>query len=116
MGFFEKKSTKFWNSIKLAIPSIFLTILCLIFWLGIHTASTETLQKEQQTLQTALESGAVHTYALTGRYPENLTQLLQDYHITYDTEKFMIEYVPNGSNLFPSISVFLRTSPKGGIS
>lgn len=116
MQIFEKKRTKFWNKIKLTLPAIFLALLCLIFLFSIHTTSQKTLLQEQQTLQTALESGAVHTYALNGRYPENLTQLLENYHITYDTEKFIVEYVPNGSNLFPSISVLLRTTTKGGTS
>lgn len=110
MDIFEKRRTKFWNFIKFTVPVIFLASVCLIFIFSIHTASKETLLQEQQTLQTALESGAVHTYALNGRYPENLTQLLENYHITYDTEKFIVEYIPNGSNLFPSISVLLRTT------
>jgi len=38
-----------------------------------------------------------------------------DYHITYDKTKFVVEYVPNGSNLLPSISVIaLSGSAKGG--
>ena len=63
----------------------------------------------------ALKASAVRTYALTGEYPENLSQILRDYHITYDKSKFVVEYVPNGSNLLPSISVIaLSGSTKGG--
>ena len=39
-----------------------------------------------------------------------------DYHITYDTEKFVVEYIPNGSNLLPSISVLPLKAKKGGQS
>lgn len=62
-----------------------------------------------------LKASAVRTYALTGEYPENLSQILRDYHITYGKSKFVVEYVPNGSNLLPSISVIaLSGSTKGG--
>ena len=66
-------------------------------------------------LEQALKNGAIRTYALTGTYPESLSQLLLDYHNTYDKTKFVVEYVPNGSNLLPSISVIaLSGSAKGG--
>ena len=52
---------------------------------------------------------------MTGEYPEALSQLLDDYHITYDKTRFVVEYVPNGSNLLPSVSVIaLNGSRKGG--
>lgn len=108
MKIFEKKSTKFLRFITHWSPAVFLTFLCILFLFGINFTSKETLLREQQTLTDALNSGAVHTYALEGRYPENLTQLLENYHITYDREKFIVEYVANGSNLFPSIAVYLR--------
>ena len=76
----------------------------LLFFLQEFT-SKDTLQKEQQLLEQSLKRGAVHTYALTGRYPESAEELIKDYHITYDSSRFVIEYVPNGSNLFPMISV-----------
>lgn len=78
-----------------------------------HLRSGRT--QEQDALEQALKNGAIRTYALTGTYPESLSQLLLDYHITYDKTKFVVEYVPNGSNLLPSISVIaLSGSAKGG--
>lgn len=50
-----------------------------------------------------------------GQYPEP-GELLNDYHITYDSDKFVVEYVPNSSNLLPSISVLILSSQKGGPS
>ena len=71
--------------------------------------------QEQNALEQTLKSCAVRTYAMTGEYPEDLSQLLDDYHITYDKTRFVVEYVPNGSNLLPSVSVIaLNGSRKGG--
>ena len=67
-------------------------------------------------LKQALEQGAIRTYAMTGQYPQSLDELLNDYHITYDSDKFVVEYVPNSSNLLPSISVLILSSQKGGPS
>ena len=116
MNIFEKRRTKIWKHLKLWIPVLLLAMLCLGFLFSINTTSTEVLQKQQQTLTTALQKGAVHTYSLKGRYPESLEQLLDEYNITYDTQKFVVEYVPNGANLFPMISVISLKQPKGGLS
>ena len=114
MGIFEKRRTKLWNHMKLWFPAVLLILLCAGFLFSINTTSEEALQKQQQTLTQALEKGAVHTYSLEGRYPESLEQLLTKYNITYDSQKFVVEYVPNGANLFPMISVIPPTHQKGG--
>ena len=70
-----------------------------------YTLLDQQYAKEQQALEQALEQGAIRTYALSGQYPQSLNELLEDYHITYDHSHFVVEYMPNGSNLLPSISV-----------
>ncbi|MCF0134659.1 MAG: hypothetical protein HUJ72_12400 [Blautia sp.] len=92
------------------IPGIlFLVILsfslCFLLWKGISYTSQDTLTREKQTLEQAVLNGAVHSYAINGRYPESLEALLEEYHITYDKSRFAIEYIPNGSNLIPSIFI-----------
>mgnify|MGYP000077374517 CR=1 FL=1 len=42
-----------------------------------------------------------------------LEQILNDYHITYDRSRFVVEYTPNGSNLLPYISVILLSDTAG---
>lgn len=53
---------------------------------------------------------------MTGAYPQSLDELLTDYGISYDHSKFIVEYVPNGSNLLPSVSVLTLNSSEGGAS
>ena len=115
MDIFETRLIRIRRIFRFIVPILFAAVLCLIFYLGIARTQTDSLEKEQVTLTQALEGGAIRTYALTGRYPESLDELLSDYHITYDKSKFVVEYVPNGSNLLPSISVIaLSGSTKGG--
>lgn len=116
MNLFETRRTRFGRKCRAALPVILMAGLCLIFYLGISYAGRESISQEQNSLRQALEQGAVRTYALTGHYPQSLTELLQDYNISYDTDKFVVEYVPNGSNLLPSVSVLVLSSGKGGTS
>ena len=110
MDIFETRLIRVRRIFRFIVPILFAAVLCLIFYLGIARTQTDSLEKEQVTLTQALEGGAIRTYALTGQYPQSLDELLSDYHITYDSEK----YVPNGSNLLPSISVLPVNARKGG--
>lgn len=112
---FEPRRRRIGRALRFLLPAVLPVVLCVVFLMAISHASDDTLAKEQATLTQALENGAVYTYALTGNYPESLSQLLDEYHITYDKEKFIVEYVPNGSNLFPMISVLPLGSGKGGL-
>ena len=115
MDLFESTGRRIRRQIRRFLPVFVLAVLCLVFYLGISGAGTEAVNKEQTTLKQALEQSAIRTYAMTGQYPQSLDELLNDYHITYDKSKFVVEYVPNGSNLLPSISVIaLSGSTKGG--
>lgn len=115
MELFESRRKKFFRTFLLLFPVLLLVFSCVLFVAGVSHTSGQTIQKEQIALEQTLKNGAIRTYALTGTYPESLSQLLSDYHITYDKEKFVVEYVPNGSNLLPSISVIaLSGRVKGG--
>ena len=114
MDIFETRLIRVRRIFRFIVPILFAAVLCLIFYLGIARTQTDSLEKAQVTLTQALEGVAVRTYALTGRSPQSLDELLSDYHITYDSEKFVVEYVPNGSNLLPSISVLPVNARKGG--
>ena len=115
MKLFESRRTKFLRTFFLLFPALLLVLSCTLFVAGVSSTSDQAVRKEQDVLEQALKNGAIRTYALTGTYPESLSQLLLDYHITYDKTKFVVEYVPNGSNLLPSISVIaLSGSAKGG--
>lgn len=109
MELFDSHRKKFLRRFSLLLPLCFLILISSIFFISVSFASDETLHKEQQ----ALENGAIRSYAMNGQYPENLDQILNDYHITYDRSRFIVEYTPNGSNLLPYISVILLSDTAG---
>lgn len=117
MDLFRSKKQHLFRYFRACIPFFFPACACLLFYLGISYAGQETIQQEQTALQQALEQGAVQTYALTGSYPQSLEELLTDYKISYDPDRFVVEYVPLASNLFPSIDVILlAAAQEGGFS
>ena len=113
MELFESRRKKIFRGLLLLFPVFLLIFACILFVAGVSHTSGQALVKEQDALEQALKNSAVRSYAMTGEYPEDLN----DYHITYDKNRFIVEYIPNGSNLLPSISVIARPgSSKGGAS
>lgn len=87
------------------LPLVLAALIIIIFYTGISQISDTSVSKEQETLTRALNRGAVSAYSLNGRYPQSLDELLNDYHFTYDSSRFIVEYIPNGQNLYPQIAV-----------
>ncbi|MCI6005341.1 MAG: hypothetical protein SOY73_02300 [Blautia sp.] len=113
---FEPRRSRFLRTLRFIVPAILPVLLCILFVAVVSRTSSDTISKERKSLTQALEHGAVQTYALTGSYPESLAQLLEECNITYDDRQFVVEYIPNGSNLFPMISVLPLANEKGGVS
>ncbi|MBR2527395.1 MAG: hypothetical protein IKE58_02845 [Blautia sp.] len=99
---------KLFQLLKAAFPAIFLAAIVICFAISIRLASKDSLSNQQESLERALRGGAVRTYALTGSYPQSLEELTKTYHITYDPEKFIVEYTPTAANLLPDIFVIPR--------
>ena len=108
MELFDSHRKKFLRRFSLLLPLYFLILISSIFFISVSFASDETLHKEQQALEQALENGAIRSYAMNGQYPESLDQILNDYR-----SRFVVEYTPNGSNLLPYISVILLSDTAG---
>lgn len=105
MEIFRNSRKKMRDRVALLLPVLVPVILAGAFWNAVDSVSEDTMAKEQVTLTRALEKGAVRTYALTGKYPQSLEELTEDYHITYDKERFVVEYVSDGANMLPMIQV-----------
>ena len=89
-------------------PSLLLVFFLLafsVFFLGIHKISEETNQAQKEHLTQAISRGVAHCYATNGYYPESLDYLKTHYGITYDSEKYFIDYQILGENSFPDITI-----------
>ncbi len=104
--FIVRRQRSPFNSFLLSL-GIFLFVLLLFLW-GISSISGISSREEEDTLRQALVESAVHCYALNGYYPESLEDLTKDYGILYDSQRFVVDYRPQGENLMPEITVIRK--------
>ena len=91
------------------LPVLAFLILFVLFIQGIGSVNESTLNKQQESLETALERSISQCYAVEGSYPPSLEYLEQHYGLLYDEDSFFIDYEYYGSNLLPEVTVLRRT-------
>ncbi len=79
--------------------------LLVLFLFGITSVNKTTIEKQQESLQTAIERDVLHCYAVEGCYPPSLDYIKEHYGLVYDEETFFVDYKPVGSNIMPDITI-----------
>jgi ABC-type uncharacterized transport system involved in gliding motility auxiliary subunit len=88
---------------------IFTFVLILVLFLnGINSLSDTANAKQQESLENALARDIAQCYAVEGIYPPDLEYLVEHYGLTYDPDKFLVDYVSYGSNLRPEVTVLRK--------
>jgi hypothetical protein len=80
-------------------------VLCGLFQTAVSRLSQRTDAEERTLLNQALTRSIAHCYAIEGRYPESLDYLKTRYGLTYDTDRFYVDYQPLGSDLWPDVTI-----------
>ena len=109
MNRFEQKNRSLWQKLIYLLPILAFIVLFVLFLQGIGSVSESTLNKQQESLETALERSISQCYAVEGSYPPSLEYLEQHYGLLYDEDSFFIDYEYYGSNLLPEVTVLRRT-------
>ena len=86
----------------------FFILIVVLFVAGTSLVSDKTDTKEITTLTQAINRGIVHCYSMEGSYPESLQYLKDNYGLTYDDERFFVDYQTLGSNIMPDITIIDR--------
>ena len=107
MNRFEKNSF-FKKFQKLSLPLIGFLLLFIVFIRGIASVSDTTLEKQKESLTTALERSITQCYAVEGTYPPSLEYIEEHYGLTYDHDRFFVDYQVYGSNMYPTVTVLTR--------
>lgn len=61
-----------------------------------------------RTLEQAIHKSVAHCYAVEGVYPESLEYLKEEYGISYDSEKYFVDYQIWGENIMPDITIIQK--------
>ncbi|MDD3402351.1 MAG: hypothetical protein PHQ72_03190 [Hespellia sp.] len=97
------------HSVRTGVISLLLVCLVLgLFYVGTETVSAKTDAQQAQSLEEAIHRGITHCYAVEGRYPESLEYLRTEYGISYDEDKYFVDYQVLGTNLMPDVTIIER--------
>lgn len=83
-------------------------IIVLIFIFGLSSISSSTVNRQKESLETALNRDIVHCYAVEGYYPPSLSYIEEHYGLIYDKDLFFIDYQPIGSNIRPDVTILIK--------
>ncbi len=105
MNRFKGKS----NNRRFDISGIFavqlVIIVIILFIYATLRISCSSDLNDKENLENALRSNIVHCYALEGFYPPNLDYIEENYGLTYDHSRFIVEYSCFSSNIMPNFVI-----------
>lgn len=105
MNCFEKasKTPNIWR--KVLLPAAVFLAVCILFFQGLTMIERSTDAEQYESLKTTLNQSIIHCYATEGFYPPSLGYIEEHYGLTYDHDKFFIDYQPLAANLTPDVTI-----------
>lgn len=104
MNRFQKQKKKIGN-VRLFIQAAVLVAVFAGVWHGTGSISQDTAEHQKKSLEEAVRRNMVHCYAMEGRYPESVEYMEEHYGLTYDKDRYFVDYEIVGSNLMPDVMV-----------
>lgn len=84
---------------------IIMAALLLSFFCSITIVAGSNSKRQKEYLESALRKDIMYCYATTGVYPDNLSTIESRYGLTYDKDKFYVDYKVIGKNIYPKVTV-----------
>lgn len=106
---FERNRTFPFAKFIVLLPLIAFLLLFVLFYSGIQSVSETTMEKQRESLETALMRSISQCYAVEGAYPPNLDYIVEHYGLIYDDSLFYIDYQPIGSNIMPDVTILTKS-------
>ncbi len=105
MNRFNKPSLKKRITESMNFSVFFFLVVIIVFLFGISFISSTSSRDSKQVLTDALNRDIIHCYAIEGYYPPSLAYIEDHYGLTYDKSKYLVDYVPVGDNIMPSLTI-----------
>ncbi len=96
------------KSITSYLPIFVLVAVLVAFTFFANSMTGTNAAREKEILANAIDRSITQCYALEGVYPDNLTYLEEEYGLTYNKDRFFVDYQYIGSNLRPDITIIER--------
>ncbi|NBK98846.1 MAG: hypothetical protein EOM50_12645 [Erysipelotrichia bacterium] len=86
---------------------LFVGIVAFIYF-AVMTSDESTKKESTRQIEQALEKALMTCYSVEGAYPKTLAQLVENYPVYIDEDKYMIHYIYEGANMKPDILVMRK--------
>lgn len=106
--FTTKADKKLFTSPRFRLIYVLCPLVLILFLLGITSINQTTLDKQQESLENAINRNIIHCYAVEGFYPPSLQYMEENYGLTYDKDLFFVDYRPIGANIRPDVTILVR--------
>lgn len=80
-------------------------VILILFFAGLDRFSGDSLRRQKENLENALQRTITYCYAAEGSYPEDLDYLKEHYGLTWDESLFYVDYQVIGANIYPDVTV-----------
>lgn len=90
------------------LPLVLLAAVLIITWYSADSMRSSNTAREKVLLSQALARSVTQCYALEGTYPPDLSYVEEHYGLTYDHDRYFIDYQYIGANLRPDITIIER--------
>lgn len=98
-----KKSQYTYRRLILSVCVFMLIVI--FFYQGIGSLSESSLRRQKESLENALSRSITYCYAVEGSYPQSLDYLKEHYGLTYNEDRFFVDYRVSGANVLPDVTV-----------
>lgn len=81
-----------------------------IFLVAVSALSKSSALDDKKILEEAIGRDVAHCYALEGSYPVSVAYMEEHYGLSYDHDKYIVDYEMIGSNIYPSYMIIERNN------
>ncbi len=100
-----RRTRTFW---RVLCSLLLAAVVLLVFLFGFSRISKTAEDEQQHVLERAIRKSLVSCYAIEGAYPDSLSYLEEHYGLFIDHERYVVDYEPFGSNIWPTVQVVRR--------
>ena len=101
--FSQEKSS---HRLRHLLWAVFISVAVLvIFIVLIGRLSGDSIRRQKENLENALQRTITYCYASEGAYPEDLDYLKDNYGLTWDESLFFVDYNVSGANIYPNVTI-----------
>ncbi len=101
----ERQKSRIMDALRTVFYLLIIVVILAGFFFGLGQISSGNTDRQEKSLQTAIERDIVQCYSLEGIYPPSLKYIEDHYGLIYDKELFFVDYRPIGSNIYPDVTI-----------